>query len=69
MVPAIDFSGLMSSTCARARAAARLPIESLDCCMAVLGTQKLEYDRARFGALGAHAMSNCVLRVFGHEAL
>src|SRR5215472_11982833 len=69
MVATIDFSGLMSSTCARARAAARLPMEPLDCCIAILGIQELKGDSAGFGALGAHAMSNCLLRVLRHEAL
>src|SRR4249919_1147680 len=69
MVATIDFSGLMSSTCARARAAARLPMEPLDCCMAILGMQELKGDDAGFGALGAHAMPGCLLRVLRHEAL
>src|SRR6516162_11233854 len=69
MVATIDFSGLTSSTCARARAAARLPMEPLDCCMSILGIQKLEGDGAGFGALGAHAVANCLLRVLRHEAL
>jgi len=66
MVATIDFSGLMSSTCARARAAARLPMESLNCCMSILGIQELKGDGTGFGALGAHAMADCLLRVFGH---
>ena len=68
MVATIDFSGLMSSTCARARAAAKLPMELLDCCIAILGVQELKGDSAGFGALGAHAMSDCLLRVLRHEA-
>src|SRR5580704_14364628 len=68
-VATIDFSGLMSSTCARARAAARLPMELLDCCMAILGIQELKGDGAGFGALGAHAMANGLPRVLRHKAL
>ena len=68
MVATIDFSGLMSSTCARASAAARLPIDSLDCCTAILGIQEFKGDSAGFGALGAHAISDCLLRVLRHEA-
>src|SRR6516164_5377158 len=69
MVATIDFSGLMSSTCARARAAARLPMEPLDCCMAILGMQQLKCDGTGFRALGAHAMADCLLCVLRHEAL
>src|SRR5580704_4798881 len=69
MVATIDFSGLMSSTCARARAAAKLPMEPLDCCMSILGMQELKGDGTGFGALGAHAMADRLLRVLRHEAL
>ena len=33
---------------ARASAAARLPMEPLDCCVAILGIQELNGDGARF---------------------
>ena len=69
MVATIDFSGLMSSTCARARAVARLPMEPLDWCIAILGMQELNGDGAGFGALGAHAVTDGLLRVLRHEAL
>src|SRR5580700_7407952 len=68
MVATIDFSGLMSSTCALARAAAKLPIELLDCCMPILGFQQLKGDGAGFGALGAHSMADGLLRVLRYEA-
>src|ERR1700722_11371665 len=68
MVASIDFSGLMSSTCARARAAAKLPMEPLDCCMAILSIQEVKGDGPGFGAVGAHPVSNCSLRVLRHKA-
>src|ERR1700722_12895245 len=68
MVATSDFSGLMSSTCARARAAAKLPIESLDCCMPILSFQQLKGDGAGFGARGAHTMADGLLRVLRYEA-
>ncbi len=43
-------------------------MEPLDCCMAILGIQELKGDGAGFGALGAHAMADGLLRVLRHEA-
>ena len=47
MVATSDFSGLVSSACALASAAAIAPIVSLDRCMALLRREKIETDRAR----------------------
>src|SRR5262249_5954970 len=44
-VPVNDFSGLVSTTCALARAAAREEIDSLDRCIAHLRLDHLETDR------------------------
>jgi hypothetical protein len=68
MVATIDFSGLTSSICALASAAAKLPIELLDCCMAVLSL-KLEGNGAGFRAPRTHAMPDRLLRVLRHQAL
>src|SRR5215469_1908777 len=48
IVPTKDFSGLTNCACALARAAAIVPIVSLDRCMAALRTEEVEADRARF---------------------
>ena len=66
MVASIDFSGLMSSTCARARAAAKLPMEPLDCCMAILSIPEVKGDGAGFRAFGENSMTDRLLRVLGH---
>ena len=46
IVATIDFSGLTNSTCALASAAAKLPIELLDCCMVILSFEEFECDGA-----------------------
>ena len=43
-------------------------MEPLDCCMSILGIQERKGDGTGFGALGAHAMADCLLRVLRHEA-
>ena len=48
IVPTKDFSGLTNCACALARAAAIVPIVSLDRCMAALRIEEVEADRARF---------------------
>src|SRR6516165_5067796 len=48
IVPTKDFSGLTNCACALARAAAIVPIVSLDRCMATLRIEEVEADRARF---------------------
>src|SRR6266446_5434272 len=69
MVATSDFSGLASSTWALARAAAMAPIDSLERCMAGLQFEQVEADGARFRALSADAMSDCLFGILGHEAL
>src|ERR1700733_3415113 len=67
MVAVSDFSGLASSDCALASAAAIAPIDSLDPCMARLHVEKIEADRARLGAFGANAVSRGFLGILGHQ--
>src|SRR6516164_327878 len=47
IVPTSDFSGLIISACAFARAAAMVAIDSLHLCMAALHVQDVEAHRAR----------------------
>jgi hypothetical protein len=56
MIPISDFSGLLSSACPLARAAAIAPIDSLDRCMAAVQAQDIEAHRAGLRPLGADAM-------------
>src|SRR5277367_2552710 len=67
MVAVSDFSGLASSACAFASAAAIAPIVSLDPCMARLHVEKIEADRARLGAFGANDVSRGFLGILGHQ--
>jgi hypothetical protein len=53
---------LTSSICALASAAAKLPMELLDCCLAVLSFEQLERKGAGFRAPRAHAMPDRLLR-------
>src|SRR5260221_14639261 len=69
MVATSDFSGLVSSIWAFARAAAIAPIDSLERCMAGLQFEQIEADGSGFRALGADAMPDCLLGVLGHETL
>src|SRR5271170_1875017 len=69
MVPTSDFSGLVSSACALASAAARLAIDSLRRCMASPRSQEVEADGSRFRALGSDAMADRLLGVLRHQAL
>src|SRR5271163_2096195 len=69
MVATSDFSGLVSSACAFASAAAIAPIVSLDRCIAVLLGEKIKADRARLRALGANAMASRLLGVLRHQGL
>src|ERR1700728_4006270 len=69
MVATSDFSGLASSACALARAAAIAPIVSLDRCMAVPLGEKIKADRARLRALGPNAMAGGFLGVLWHQGL
>src|SRR5580704_17378050 len=67
MVPIRDFSGLTSSICALARAAARLAMPSLDRCMMILRFEEVEADGAGFRALGPDAMTDRLMRVLRHQ--
>src|SRR5271170_2846459 len=65
MVAVNDFSGLVSSDCALASAAAIAPIVSLARCMARL--PKIEADRAGLRAFGPNPVAGCFLGVLGHQ--
>src|SRR5271169_2940349 len=67
MVATSDFSGLVSSACAFASAAAIAPIVSLDRCMAVLPGEKIKAERARLRSLGPNAVAGRLLGVFRHQ--
>src|ERR1700716_2743680 len=69
MVATSDFSGLVSSACALASAAAIAPIVSLERCMACLHVHEIEAHRSRFGALGPDAVPHRLLGVLRHQAL
>src|SRR3977135_517202 len=69
MVAVNDFSGLVSSDCAFASAAARVPIDSLDRCMGCLHAQDIEAHRSGFRPFGPYAMPDRLLGVFRHQAL
>jgi hypothetical protein len=60
MVATIDFSGLS--------AAARLPIELLDC-MVIQSFEEFECYGAGFRAFGAYAMADSLLCIVGHQGL
>src|SRR5215813_7329591 len=47
MMPMSDFSGLLSSACALASAAAMAPIDSLDRCMVALHAHGIDGDSSR----------------------
>src|SRR5450830_612703 len=68
MVAVSDFSGLVSSACALASAAAIAPMVSLDRCIARLhAAQQIKTDCPRFGPLGADAMAEGFLGVLWHQ--
>ena len=71
MVATKDFSGLTSSPCALASAAASCAIDSLDRCMGITVTvmKQGKTDGARFRALRPDAMAKGLLRILRHEAL
>src|SRR5271157_604447 len=69
MVAISAFSGLVSSACALASAAAIAPMLSLDRCMASLRSEKIETDRPRLRSLGANAVAGGFLRVLRHQGL
>src|SRR5262245_29813951 len=67
MVAVKDFSGLMSSAWALAKAEASAATDSLDRGMDGLRLQDIKAHRTRFRALGAHAMPNCFLGILRHQ--
>src|ERR1700719_5133558 len=68
MVATRDFSGLVSSACALANAAARQAMDSLDRCMTALQAEEVETDGARFRSLGADAMADRLLGIPRHQS-
>ena len=69
MVATRDFSGLVSSACALANAAARQAMDSLNRCMAALLDEEVEAHGAGFRALGPNAMADRLLGILRHQAL
>src|ERR1700751_436933 len=69
MVAMSAFSGLVSSACALARAAAIAPIVSLERCIAVLRLDQVKAHRPRFRAFRLHPMTERLLGVLRDEAL
>src|SRR5260370_24698175 len=67
MVAIRDFSGLVSSPWALARAAAMAPIDSLERCIGHL--HQVEADGAGFGAFCPEAMSDRLLGILRHQFL
>src|SRR5262245_16589213 len=67
MVAVSDFSGLMSSACALAKAEASAATVSLDRGMGGLHLQYIEAHRARFRALGSHAVPDGFLGILRHQ--
>src|SRR5262245_13834428 len=67
MVAVRDFSGLMSSAWALAKAEASAATDSLDRGMGGLRVEHIEAHRARFRALGAHAMADGFLGILRHQ--
>src|SRR4051794_25513450 len=68
-VPTSDFAGLVSSSCAFARAAAMVPMFSLERCMTPLHREVVEADGAGFRPLRPNPMPERLLRVLRHEHL
>src|ERR1700735_1239434 len=70
MVATSDFSGLVSSACALASAAAIVPIFSLDRCMGLpLDLDEIEADRTRLRTPRLNAVTDRLLNILGHQAL
>src|SRR5580704_5067463 len=64
-----DFSGLTSSACALANAAAKLAIDGLDLCMATLNAEDIKAHRPRLRAFGPDAMPDRLLGILRHQPL
>src|SRR5947199_3439305 len=63
-----DFSGLTSSACALAKAAASAATDSLDRGMGGLRLQEVKAHRAGFRAFGTHPMADSLPGILGHQA-
>src|SRR5215470_7043064 len=68
MVAVSDFSGLMSSACALAKAEASAATVSLDRGMGRLHLQHIKAHRPRFRALGSHAVPDDLPCILGHQS-
>src|SRR6516165_10373889 len=69
MVAVSDFSGLMSSAWALAKAEASAATVSLDRGMGGLRLQHIKAYRPRFRALGFHAVPDGLLGILRHQGL
>src|SRR5262249_38198297 len=69
MVATSDFSGLLSSACALASAAAMVPMDSLERCMAPLHAQEIKAHRTGFGSFGSNTVADRLLGVLRHQGL
>src|SRR5215831_3522266 len=69
IVATSDFSGLVSSACALASAAAMVPMDSLERCMAALHAQDIKAHRTGFGSFRSNTVSDRFLGVLGHKRL
>src|ERR1700733_9550133 len=67
MVAVSDFSGLVSTSCALASAAARFAIEALERCMANLPIEEIKADGARLRSFGPHPVPNRLPGIVGHQ--
>src|SRR6516164_6239641 len=67
MVAVSDFSGLMSSACALAKAEASAATVSLDRGMGCLRLQHIKAHGARFRALGFQAVADGLLGILRHQ--
>src|SRR5215475_5712247 len=69
MVAVNDFSGLMSSAWAFAKAEASAATDSLDRGMVRLALQHIKTHRPRARALGPHSVADRLLGILGHKGL
>src|SRR5262245_34133360 len=69
MVAVSDFSGLISSACALAKAEASAATDSLDRGMDCLRLQHIETHRPRSRALGSHPVADRLLGILRHKSL
>src|SRR5262249_7760195 len=67
MMAVSDFSGLISSACALAKAEASAATDSLDRCMDRLHRQHIKAHGSRSGALSSHPVPNRLLGVLRHQ--